>query len=154
LSCSPPYPSAAHPAASATCPQASSLAHTDRQHSSDGSTPPTPPRRTASWGQRAYSALKLCRDWGSNNSLGSLFGSEGGLSSSTGSGSTSSSRDTSSGGCSVDLLGSGSAGSLQTVTAGSSVLVGSKVGGPVDACADDDTDIFFDAQEVDCAVWV
>jgi hypothetical protein len=58
---------------------------------------------------------------------------------------------------SVDL-GSGAAGSQQTVAAGGSVVVGMKVqpyGGPVDACAGwvDDTDIFFTAQEIARTVW-
>jgi hypothetical protein len=94
-SCSAACSPAAHPAAVTS----HTPADTDLQDSSDGLVPATPPRRTASWGQRARSALSvlmLGRHWVGGVSSGRRRGSEGGCSSSTGS-SNSSSRDATSG---------------------------------------------------------
>lgn len=150
-SCRTSYLPAQHPAAAAS-PKASFPTDTDPQHSSGGFAPATPPRRTVSWGQRALGALKLSKEWGSGISTDRSYGSEGGVSSSTGS--NSSSRDTSSGGFTLDI-GSSSAGSKQAVAAHVSVAFGGKVCAQADACAGqaDDTDVF-DAQEMDCALCV
>jgi chromosome segregation ATPase len=94
-SCSAACPPAAHPAA-ATSPNVGYPADTDLQESSDGLNPATPPRRTASWGQRPLSVLNLVRGWVNGISSDRRRGSEGGCSSSTGS--NSSSRGASSGG--------------------------------------------------------
>jgi hypothetical protein len=144
-SCSSPCPPAAHPTAAASPTGGASYpADTDLQDSSDDVGPATPPRRTLSWRQMALSVLGSYLESGVS-SIMRRSGSEGGSSSSTGS--NSSSRDASSGGFGLDA---GSAGSKMAV-------VGVEVDVPDDACAGqlaDDTDVFFDAQEVPCAAWV
>jgi hypothetical protein len=153
-SCTTQYPSAAYPTVLSS-PMASYPTDADTHYSSNAPDPATPARGTLSrvhTAPGALSALTLAREWGSGISLVTPCGSKGGSSSS----SSNSSRDASSGGLNVDC-GSASAGRWQAAAAGGSAVVVRKVGASLAACAGhgDDTDVWFDAEEIDCAaaVW-